>query len=70
MTSRTDSTKRPGKQEVPDGFIDDPEGEDIDKHGRVYRPATHIYTGYSGYDHSEKIDPYHIKETKDKKKGR
>ena len=52
-----------------EGFVDDPAAEnEPNKHVRLSRAETHVFSSYEGYEHSDKIDPYHVK--KDKKKGR
>ena len=58
MTSRSDSTKQPGKQE--EGFIDDPAAQDEpDRYHRVKRPETFVYSSTSAdIPHSDKIDPF------------
>lgn len=67
MTSRSDSTKPPEKPE--EGFVDDPAAEnEPDKYRRHMWAETHVHrVSSSDIPHSDKIEPYHIKE---KKKGR
>ena len=53
-----------------EGFVDDPSAEnEPNKHVRLSRVQTHVFSSYDGYEHSDKIDPYHVK-NEDKKKGR
>ena len=48
-----------------EGFVDDPAAEnEPNKHVRLGRAETHIFSSYEGYEHSDKIDPYHEKKTR------